>query len=288
MPAPFPPPGRFVLNSNPSLPKRTPVAYLLTGVILSIIISACSSPNPEGKEEQIIIRPDAAEVQPSDTAQGNSIRDHQSLNQMATDPSSVVLTGMARHRLVTVYKSKSENKAVETATDMYSVYGRTSYESYESDREIHFMPGIDLIRGYNLLNIAHYDLVADTMNYMFEHPVLIKSLYYPSFEQDSLSNKPVNRDYYIVSVYDNDTNQDTLINKRDLRRLYYFNASCTQKIQLLPADYSVVRSQYDSMNDVMYLFARLDANHNGVAEKREPLHIFWVNLKSPDKAKRLY
>lgn len=254
----------------------------------AVVISACSTSRHDGKEEQISVIPEAAEVDVADTVQGNSIRGNLSLQQIPTDPQSVVLTGMARHRLVTVYKSKSESKAEETATDMYSVYGRTYYESYESGREVHFMPGIDLIRGYNLLNVAHYDLVKDTMNYLFEHPVLIKSLYYPSFEQDSLDEKPVNRDYYLVSVYDNDTNQDTLINKGDLRRLYYFNASCTQKIQLLPADYSVIRSQYDSMNDVMYLFARLDANHNGIAEKKEPVHVFWINLKAPARARRMY
>jgi hypothetical protein len=42
------------------------------------------------------------------------------------------------------------------------------------------------------------------------------------------------------------------------------------------------------MNDVMYLFARHDANRNGMAEKKEPLHIFWLNLKSPMKATRMY
>jgi hypothetical protein len=254
----------------------------------AMVIAACSTSSHDGKEEQISVSPEVPEVDVSDTVQGNSIRGNLSLQQIPTDPQSVVLTGMARHRLVTVYKSKSDSKAAEAAPDMYSVYGRTYYESYESDREVHFMPGIDLIRGYNLLNVAHYDLVNDTMSYLFEHPVLIKSLYYPSVEQDSLDGKPVNRDYYIVSVYDNDTNQDTLINKLDLRRLYYFNASCTQKIQLLPADYSVIRSQYDSMNDVMYLFARLDANNNGAAEKKEPVHIFWLNLKAPARARRMY
>ena len=253
-----------------------------------ILAAGCSSSSHEGKEEQISVSPGVKEADPSDTAQINSIRGNLSLNQIPTDPQAVVLTGLARHRLVTVYKSKQENRAPETATDMYSVYGRSYYEEYESEEEEHFMPGIDLIRGYNLLNVAHYDLGTDTMNYLFEHPVLIKSLYYPSFEQDSLDKKPINRDYYIVSVYDADTNQDSLINKRDLRRLYYFNASCTHKIQLLPADYSAVRSQYDPMNDVMYVFARLDVNHNGVAEKKEPLHIFWLNLKSPVRATRMY
>ncbi|HEV8512150.1 MAG TPA: hypothetical protein VGQ59_02675 [Cyclobacteriaceae bacterium] len=150
------------------------------------------------------------------------------------------------------------------------------------------MPGIDLIYGYNLLNIAHYNLTTEKLNFLFDHPVLVKSLYYPSFVQDSINKKPVSRNYYLVSVYDADTNADTLINKKDLRRLYYYNINCNEKIQLIPPAYSVVRSKYDPMNDVVYIFARQDENNNGKIEKEEPLHIFWFSLKQPAEAKRLY
>ena len=92
----------------------------------------------------------------------------------------------------------------------------------------------------------------------------------------------------MVSVYDEDTNRDTLINRLDLRRFYSFNVSGQERIQLVPPNYSVERSQYDSQNDVMYIYARLDANQNGKIDKKEPLHIFWINLIQPDKAKRLY
>jgi hypothetical protein len=118
--------------------------------------------------------------------------------------------------------------------------------------------------------------------------VLVKSLYYPSFVQDSLYKKPITRNYYLVSAYDVDTNRDTLLNKKDLRRFYYFNATCSEKIQLLPPDYSVVRSEYDPKNDVMYIFARHDDNANGIIDRKEPLHIFWLSLTKPAAAKRLY
>jgi hypothetical protein len=167
-------------------------------------------------------------------------------------------------------------------------YSSNDYENSESERVEFFMPGIDLIYGYNLLNIAHYDLTTEKLNFLFEHPVLVKSLYYPSFVQDSLDNKPINRNYYLVSVYDSDTNTDTLINKHDLRRFYYFNAGCSERIQLVPPDYSVVRSQYDRANDLMFLFSRHDENKNGTIDKNEPLHVFWFSLNTPAKAKRLY
>jgi hypothetical protein len=150
------------------------------------------------------------------------------------------------------------------------------------------MPGIDLLYGYNLLNVGHYDVKTEKLNFLFDRPVLVKSLYYPSFEQDSIDKKPIDRNYFFVSAYDSDTNGDTLINKSDLRRLYYFNADCTEKIQLLPAQYSAMRSQYDYGNDVMYVFARHDENNDGKAEKNEPIHIFWIDLKSPVLSKRLY
>jgi hypothetical protein len=118
--------------------------------------------------------------------------------------------------------------------------------------------------------------------------VLIKSLYYPSYVQDSLNKKPITRNFYLVSVYDADTNADTLINRNDLRRLYCFNSDGDKRIQMIPANYSVIRSQYDPMNDVVYIFARQDANSNGKIDKNEPLHIFWVALKQPTEAKRLY
>jgi hypothetical protein len=246
-------------------------------IVVLMLASSCSSGSGE-KDEQIRAQPPATETDPADTA--NSISGKLSSGQVATAPRNVVLTGLQQHRLVTVYK---EDKAAGRS------YGYNDYyDDYNSEREIHFMPGIDLIHGYNLLNIAHYDMTTEKLDHLFDHPVLVKSVYYPSFIQDSLYEKPVNRNYYLVSVYDTDTNMDTLINKRDLRRFYHFNAACTEKTQLIPHDYSVERSQYDPRNDVMFVFARHDADHNGVADKKEPLHIFWLSLKTPGQTKRLY
>ena len=260
---------------------RSGISTIGSGAMaLIFLFSACSSKNGEVKEEQIRVQSESTPA--GDSALLNSIQGNLSFNQIPSVPTSVVLTGLNEHRLVTVYKSRTETK---TSND-YRSYG-SYYEDDESERDQHFMPGIDLIYGYNLLNIAHYDLKTEKLNFLFDHPVLVKSLYYPSFIQDSLYKKPINRDYYMVSVYDT-TNLDTLINKKDLRRFYSFNASCTEKIQLLPADYSVVRSQYDPKNDVMYVFAKHDADNNGMIDKKEPLHIFWFNLARPEKAKRLY
>ena len=243
-------------------------------------LNSCTTGNDESREEQI--RLDSSSFLSADSVQ-NSIQGNLSMTQLGSYPNNVILTGLKDHRLVTIYKaSKPERKR---SAD-YSSY---SYdEGVNDDRYQHFMPGIDLLFGYNLMNIAHYDLKAEKLNYFFDHPVLVKSLYYPSFVQDSIERKPINRDYYLVSAYDADTNHDTLINKNDLRRMYYYNASCTDRHALLPMEYSASRSEYDDGNDLMYVFAKFDENGNGTIDKAEPLHVFLIDLKTATQAKRLY
>lgn len=245
---------------------------------------SCSKKGEKQNEEQIAVSSATDLASENDTLL-NSVEGNVTMKQIATFPNKVILTGLDDHRLVSIYKSKAVTGSAENTSP--SSYSYNDDESGDESSE-HFMPGIDILFGYNLLNIAHYDLKSETGNFLFNHPVLVKTLYYPSFLQDSIDNKPVNRNYYLVSVYDEDTNKDSLINKRDLRRFYHFDASSKIKKQLLPTEYSVVRSQYDSKNDLMYIFARFDENKNGTQDKSEPIHIFWFSLKTPDTAKLLY
>ncbi len=250
---------------------------IIAEIISAIFFSSCSSGDKEHKDEQIRIV--AEERSYVDDSLLNSIP-NTSLGEVSTIPNRVILTGLSNHRLVTVYKSRM------VANNRKSDY---SGNSWNGDEVIeHFMPGIDILYGYNLLNIAHYDLKLRKLNFLFKKSALIKTFYYPSFEPDSLNKQPINRNYYLVSVYDDDTNKDTLINRKDLRHFYHFNESCDSKTSLIPNDYSVIRSEYDSQNDVMYVFAKQDINKNGIIENSEPLHIFWVDLKAPVAAERLY
>jgi hypothetical protein len=261
------------------------IFFLLTAMIALITLTGCPSKNQQPKDEQLSVSAivtDTLNAEKTDTSK-NAIRGDMTLADLATFPSRVVLTGLAPHRLVTVYKSLF----TKDARGVYKSYSYSDY-GYESDTYEHYMPGLDLIYGYNLVNVQHYDLGTDERNFIFNHPVLVKSLYYPSYEQDSLNKKPINRNFYLISAYDEDTNLDTLINKNDLRRFYRFNALGNEKIQIIPPDYSVERSEYDAMNDVMYIFARHDANHDGKADKKEAVHIFWMSLKNPGPAKKVY
>ena len=236
-------------------------------------------------EEQIAIGSSSSN-DTSDTNDSllNSVTENATMKQIATFPNKVILTGLEDQRLVSIYKSKSFSTSDNSSISKLEYYNEES----EDEANLHFMPGIDILFGYNLLNIAHYDLKTEKVNYLFNHPVLVKTLYYPSYSQDSLDNKPISRNFYLVSAYDEDTNKDTLINKKDLRRFYHFDAKTSLKTQLIPKDYSVIRSQYDSKNDIMYIFASQDENRNGTQDKSEAVHIFWFSLKTPDKAKLLY
>lgn len=258
-------------------------ALLCFAVMASMTIS-CSSKKKE-EVEQISVA-ETPLLTAEDTVKANVISGGVTLNQLISAPNRVVLTGMPQHRLITVYKQLTKKE--ETGLKRISSYYDYADGYSGSERVEHFMPGLDIVYGYNLISLAHYDMANERTNQFFSRPLLVKTLYYPSFVQDSLNRKPINRNYYFVSVYDGDTNGDSLITKDDLRRFYYFNASVTESIQLIPSNYSAVRSQYDSMNDVMYIFARLDENADGQITKREPMHIFWVNLKNPIVAKLMY
>ena len=256
--------------------------YLFTGtslvmlfISLSIVITGCSN-RRAAPEEEIMITPSSSYGALPDSLLTNAFS--ATSYSIRTNPHHVVLTGLSDHRLITFYK-KSVKKQTRS-DDYYSSYSYY-YDEWNSEYDRFFMPGIDLLHGYNLLNVGHYDLKKDTFNYLFDHPVLVKSVYFPSRIQDSIDNKPINRDYFLLSAYTEDSNADSLINRKDMRRFFLFNSDCSQKLQLVPSEYSVVRSQYDKANDVMYLFANLDENKNGQIDKDEPLHVFWISLKSP-------
>ncbi len=143
------------------------------------------------------------------------------------------------------------------------------------------MPGFEAAYGYNLVNVSHFNHQTKTAKNFFEESVLIRTLYYPAFSKDTLNGTPISRDYYMTSVYDEDTNKDGYINMKDLRKFYHFDINVENKTMLIPEDYAVMSSQYDSVNDFMYIFARLDENNNGQIEYEEATHIFWIDLKNP-------
>ena len=267
--------------------------FLLSGLFfLCISITSCDRNKSHQKDEQIIAVENREESETSshDTL-SNSISNNLALNQIAMSPSEIIITGNSNYRLLPLYKTKKPTKGATTIVDDVRKIASSSYDEYSgSDNMLyaHYMPGIDIHYGYKLLNISHYNYLTGKQTFLFSKPVLVKSIYYPSYIQDSINKIPVVRNYYLVSVYDKDTNKDTLINRKDLRRFYSFSEDALVKVQLIPDNYSVFRSQYDFGKDIMYIFAKFDVNKNGIIDENEPTHVFWIDLKNPQKAKRFY
>jgi hypothetical protein len=245
--------------------------------------NSCSNNSEKKSEEEISVEAPASGTEAADSA--NSVFGNMTMKQISTFPNRIILTGLKEHRFLSVYKTRNPKAALDHSSSSGFYYDN---EETEDESTQHFMPGIDILFGYNLFNISHYDLKNDKRNYLFNHPVLIKTFYYPSYVQDSLDKKPINRNFYLVSVYDEDTNKDTLINRHDLRRFYVFDSTTSSRTLLVPSDYSVLRSQYESQNDIMYVFARHDLNKNGTQDIGEPVNVFWFSLKAPAPAKMLY
>lgn len=200
---------------------------------------------------------------------------------MDTRPREVLLTSMQAHRLTPIYKVNYNKKTKEPFTGSNSFH-YTWYDHAEGNNwNSHIMPGFEAMYGYNLMNVAHYNHETEKGRNFFDNPVLIKTLYYPSFETDTLDFQPVQRKHYLVSVYDEDSNKDGFINTKDLRRFYSFDINVENKRAIVPPNYSVISSQYDPANDYMYVYAVKDANRNGQIENFEPTEIFWVFLQDP-------
>lgn len=256
------------------------------GLLLTFFLFSCQGEDKKMKEEQLTL--EEVEAQNQFDSVGVSIKGNLSFNQLSTSPNSVILTGLDRFRLVTIYKVRPKNDRNIQHYEASS-YVETTNDEYVNDNDFHyFMPGFDIISGYNLVNVGHYDLESEKLSYLFTKPVLVNTLYFPGHKKDSLQGMPVLRNYFMVSVYDEDTNNDTLINKRDIRKFYHFDELNSKKTQVIPPNYSAIRSTYDANNDIMYIYTRKDTNKNGTPEKQEPIHVFWLRLNEPGEAKKLF
>jgi len=250
---------------------------IITAILLILIFFSCSNNKVEKKGFQVR---DIIENEAGKKVIGLPI---DSL-KLETRPMNVLLTKNPNHRLSPIYKVNYHKRTGKPFTGSNAFH--TNYwefgENNENNWNNNFMPGFEALYGYNLVNISHYNNKKQEENIFFDRPVLIKTLYYPAFSKDTLNNLVVNREFYMVSVYDEDTNKDGFINVKDLRRLYHFNMEARNKSPLIPKNYSVMSSEYDPENDFMYIFARIDENENGQMEYEESTHIFWIDLNNPE------
>lgn len=254
----------------------------ILGLTIIFMFTQCSKEKLNEKGFPVRTSFDESDEKPDDGLNQDSIL-------FETQPSSVVLTGIANVRLATIYKvnySKNRKHSFIGSNNIHYNYILDDY--YNSYTSENYMPGISALYGYNMVNISLFDLKGNVQKSFFEKPVLVKTLYYPSYKKDTLNKKPIVRNFFMVSVYNEDTNKDGFINLKDLRRFFLFNKEGQREIALVPLNYSVVKSEYDSENDLMYVFAQFDKNNNGAIEQAEPIHIFYVDLKNPNQTGKTY
>jgi len=206
-----------------------------------------------------------------------------------TRPSSILLTGIPQYRLATIYKvNYNKDSTTFIGSNAYHFNYDDIGKSNGNQWNYNYLPGFEAVYGYNMVNVSHYDTGTQTQKNFFDGPVLMRTLYYPAFSKDTLNYQPVNRNYYMASVHEEDTNKDGFINAKDLRRFYYFDINAKNRKPLVPQNYSVFQSEYDPANDFMYVFAKLDENRNGQGDDAEVVHIFWIDLKNPERTGRQY
>jgi hypothetical protein len=251
-------------------------------LFLAISITSCSNSKVEKKGFQV------SEISEDDSGQKIVGLNIDSL-KLETRPRNVLLTNSSAHRLTPIYKVNYDKKTKKpfTGSNAYHKDWNDKY-SIGNNWNNNFMPGFEAIYGFNFINVSHYNNKTKKENKLFNKPVLIKTLYYPTFSNDTLNYKPVHRKYYMVSVYDEDSNKDGFINTKDLRMLYHFDIEGNNKKNLIPKNYSVLSSEYDSANDLMYVFAKADKNENGQMELNEPTDIFWIDLNNPENTGKQY
>lgn len=255
-------------------------------IALNAILLSCSSKYENKFEEKGFQTSEINEDNDGNTIVGLPI---DSL-KIKSKPRNVLLTKNKQHRLTPIFKLNYNKKTKEyfTGSINYHYVWENDNKRYGNNWNNNFLPGYSAAYGYNLINVSHFNNEIKQENLFFDKPVLIKTLYFPAFSSDTLNFQIVQRKHHLISVYDEDSNKDGYITTKDLRKFYFFDIDGKNKKQIIPNNYSVMSCEYDSANDFIYVFAKLDINNNGSMEQNEPTHIFWVDLKNPSNNGILY
>lgn len=247
-------------------------------ILFVVTFFACNENSEKFKDKGFQIEENESELNQSNS--NNAIK-KDSLN-FKTKSVGVLLTGNPNIRISPLYKvnySEKEKKFFTGSNDFY--YGYNDDDPKDGNNWNSIIPGFEALFGYNLVNIFHFNHSENSGKKLFNKPVLIKTCYYPSFKVDTLNFKPIVRNFYMISAYDEDTNKDKYINIKDLRRFYLFDINGENLGEIVPKNYSVIGAMYDSGNDYLYIDAKLDSNKDGKISENEPVSIFYLDLKNP-------
>ena len=257
---------------------------LLSLLLWSLLFAACG----RGNESKGDVRTQSV---PTDTVNDLRVNSKtvEDSTMLITRPRTVLVTGLPQFRLIPIMKLNWDEDRKGT------FFGGIEYRSTWDEDKIgwnvwnsHIVPGYDAACGYNIVNVSHFDTQSATKRNLFETPVLVKTIYFPTLDRDTLNGQPIRRDCYMVSVFDEDTNKDGFVNQNDLRRFYHYTLPGLTRTPLVPADQGVVSSEYDSGADFMYVFTRKDLNKNGIIDGADEWHVHWIDMKNPAKHGEMY
>lgn len=260
------------------------LGVLTTGVVLSVWPR-----KRQANDDGIAIRVD----QPNDTGGETEGEEALGLPNLFTVP-RMYSTGHPGLVVFALFLER-DHRQNRTGRSQHGSYRRDYSEEYEgssyyngydpydgaSQRYHNYHPGFDVIMGglkRNLMLLFPTDTAARAV---FSRQVLIKNVYIPSQLPDTVNGVPVRRNFILCSVFDTDTNADTLLDHRDLRRLYAVPVAGGPPVNLLPPDYSVQSSAYSPANDVLFYFARQDRNQNGEPDVEDPIAVFRLDPRTP-------
>lgn len=276
--------------------KRQPQAFPAlrptpwAACLLCLLLAACGGGSHEKKGDWEAVTTDTLNDLRADETRVDSL-------DKRTQPRDVLMTGIPQYRLLPIVKlnwDPESKTSFVTSIDFRSEYH--DFDEYTEEAQgprlnnwhNHVVPGYEAACGYNIVNVAHWDQATRQRKHLFDSLVLVKTLYFPTAERDTLDGQPVRRRCYMVSVFDEDTNEDGFVNQKDLRRFYHFALPGLERTTLVPRDHGVVSATYDHGNDFLFVFARRDGNANGVVDVQDDWHIFWVDMKDPKNNGQVY
>ena len=93
--------------------------------------------------------------------------------QLEIQPKEVLLTFNAEHRLTPIYKVNYDKKTKRPWTGAVAHHTSWNYNTEDgNDWNGHFMPGFEIVYGYNFVNVSHYNNATKRENKLFLNEVL--------------------------------------------------------------------------------------------------------------------
>ena len=91
----------------------------------------------------------------------------------------------------------------------------------------------------------------------------------------------------LVSVIQEDTNHDGLLNESDHELTYLSDLSFKKSVQITPPAVQLLGWDVDSQGEKLYLYVRKDSNKNGKYDNLDERSILFTSTKRPALAQRL-